>query len=462
MTQQLRDAFHDLAEEAGVARVDDRTFARARAVRRRRRGGGAAAGVLALGVVAAGLSGTLRAAPGPVQPAGGDGHGAAVPTRVEALPSHLDQLRSDGSPAPGTERDLAVGRGSVVYSTESGNVVLVGASDGRYHRLALSQLPDQMDIGRIAVSESGPGVVLSPDGRRLAWPWNEKPPVDRPVASGIRVADLRTGRVHTVRLYGGEGVAASALSWSPDGRWLTYRAEVARSWTEGSYSSRERRIERLDTRTWRHVVVFGHAAERPAVDEAGRVSFINGTLRRWDGHRTTVLGRADSVDVGTPDGMGDVGVAGPAGPDGSVPLASYGVGRGLLLKGGARDAWYPLPQDDYPAGGVLRVMGWMDATHPVVLVRKALDASSSHLDGTLLVMGPGGDRVVATVDKAYPDTFSVATDLVRPGHLSREFPGPDWPWSTQRLLLTWGSSAVGLVLLAAVLLRLGRRRTTTP
>ena len=455
MSQQLRDALHDLADEAGVAHVDDRTFARARTARRRRRGAGIAAGMLALGLLGTALTGTLRSTP--VAPAGPDGGGGAVPTRVEALPSHLDTMNEDGTGPLPAETDLALGQGSVVFVTESGQVVLVGAADGGYHLLDLPGLPAPLDVASAATADNGVPVALSPDGRRLAWVWNETPPVDRPVRGGIRVADLGSGDVHTVQLRGGEGVAASALSWSPDGHWLAFHATVARSWTEYSFGTLASRVDRLDTRTWRHVVVPRLQGERPVVDDRGRVSFMHDGLRRWDGRRTTLVGRPRSADVGVQDGMGDVVVAGPAGPDGSVPLASYGPGRGLLLRGGARDAWYPLPQDAYPAGGVVRVMGWMDATHPVALVRKALDASSAELEGRLLVLGDGEPRLVSTFDKAYPETFSVATDLVRPGHLSEEFPAPDWPWSPERKALVWGGAVAALLVLLLAARRVLRR-----
>ncbi len=449
MTETLREALHTLGDEARVARVDEHTFGRARVLRRRRLLAMPVAAVLVV------LSGALLvpklALPTPGSPAAGGV--AAVPDRIVAVPSHLDGIRPDGSWSRPGETDLAVGRASVAFATPAGRAVLIGAGDGRYH---LMDLPGAGPAGRLArmMSDEELWLALSPDGRTLAWAWNAVPPDDgvAPVPSGVRLADLTTGAVRTVRIVGGHGVLVAGLDWSPDGHWLTYSAQEVRSWSSHDLGGQVVRHERLDTRTLERVVVPGMNGQsnQAAVGNSGQVASATGTVRLWDGARTRSI-------------QGDAGgsVVGPMSPRGRVALTSFQP-PGWQVDAVTADTRtvYRIGMEAYPYGAYLRVVGWVDEDHPVVVARKALSASTGELGGRLLVLGPRGSVVTASeVDRAYPDALSVAVDLMTLTQPSADFPTPAWPWSPERKIAVYGGG-VALAVLALALAR-GRRRRPT-
>jgi hypothetical protein len=208
MSDQLNDLLTRIADQAGPGPNDPALWSRARRARRdRRRIRAAAVGALVLAVLAvltvAGLGGHPVADPPPVeQPERRDGPG--IPATVHAVP---------GTGGLRLERDLGVGQAAVALSTPAGAFV-VTAADGVYHRVRLAGFHPELHSAALA------GLALSPDGRRLAWTWQGPPgPDGSDYAWGLRVADLTSGDVRTVRA--AVSFNAGVLShprWSADGR----------------------------------------------------------------------------------------------------------------------------------------------------------------------------------------------------------------------------------------------------
>ncbi|KQV63340.1 hypothetical protein ASC64_17235 [Nocardioides sp. Root122] len=114
--------------------------------------------------------------------------GGAIPSRIED-PGELT-----------LEPDLEIGRASVAFFSETGQAVVVGADDGRYHALDLPDL--SRDLGPLA---------LSPDGRHLAWSSHGR----------IHSADLDDGS-QTYYPSHPEHASVIALRWAPDSSQLLW------------------------------------------------------------------------------------------------------------------------------------------------------------------------------------------------------------------------------------------------
>jgi WD40-like Beta Propeller Repeat len=314
--------------------------------------------------------------------------------------------------------------------------VLVSAMDGRYHRVHLPGL------NVFAYMIEHRMMALSPDGTKLAYAWNAAvPETDNPrVPSGVAVVDLMTGDVRRYARPGGRGVEAGCVSWSPNGRFLTYALTNRKVW-DGSSADGEMRIERLDLRDGAATVIaFPRADGSPAVSDDGRVGVVGFDFAwTWDPDRRPQLTR---VEVGQP--MGTVAWS----PDG----ARIAIGSDDLNE----DAPIVVvdPRDDSRRNvdrpGLNQVAAWLDDSRIAVLHAdpQAVGAESETdvPDRSLQVV----DVDHGTVRTRLPlgqasDEYTFATALLqRP---SRDFPEPDWPPNWSAIATT--AIKIGLALLLA-------------
>lgn len=442
MSEQLREELARLAERAPAAHVDPATWRLGRRARRRDRLTLAAAVVVTLAVVGGGVS-LLVPRPAQVAPAAPTGQGEAVPSALHAVPERLVQLRDTPSgelswaPELDVTGDLAVGVAAAAFEAGSygGLPVVVSATDGRYLPL---DLPGFSDAAIINTDGGGTSALeLSPDGRRLAYAWwDPEAPLDRPMPAGVRVVDLVTGSVGTVRLHGGNGVDVDRLSWSPDGEWLAWQGAETRSWTprsRGGYEPVAGLVRTGSTRS-RSVPVPRGVVSALAVDATGRVGFVADPWVVVDGVRTRVAAGGPVTWNAAAFSRDSDLLALSDQSLGTLPLVGVDAGeqRYVPLEGDAVDARVA-PLGWTPDGRVLATRDGSDRS----------DTGSAEL--ALADPGRRSWRVVGEVDPGLLPTLSVATDLVAGDRPTVARPAPDWPWSAEQ-------KAVALALLLLVLL----------
>jgi hypothetical protein len=446
VTGRLREQLQRIGEAAPVAAVPGDTWARARRARRRDGllGAAAAAAVLAL------LAGTVGGLPGSDRPPVAAGRDGGVPGHVWAVPERMAaQDNGDHWTRDEVTSDLAVGPAGAAYVMREGLPVVVGAGDGAYHLL---DLPGFLGRGLLERTGLGTalGLALSPDGTQLAYAWSGPAPDSDadPMPSGVRVADLRTGEVRTVRLHGGRGVMVGTIAWSPDSRWLVWSGQLTSYWTATSYTAHGTLAGRIapGATTSQPVPSPTDSATQYAVSEDGEVAAATtNALVRWTPDRT----------VRTPVRAGT-----------TVPVWAGFVGERLTtlrvrdtrfiheLTGAGAGTRFPPGL----TGQRVQPLGWLDGTH---LAARTGPPDQPAGDLVLVTVGDHpAYSVVGGVDDAVPDTLTVAVDLMAPDRPTVERAEPDWPWSEERWILTVGLGLLGLALVAALArLRRGRLRS---
>ncbi|GAA4122116.1 hypothetical protein GCM10022215_27670 [Nocardioides fonticola] len=225
--QSLRDALHHTATPP--LPVADDLWARGRRRRRRDRVATAVivAAVLAtIGSLLLDIGGLPRS-----EVATTDGR-PALP-RLMAMPSNEDAVPKAPSLAVGPQAAVM----TVDPAIDESTVRLVGldAATGAYRSLPLPHL------GTAATAGTGfhgnRPFALSPDGRRLAYPWATGVGYALPpTRTAIGVVDLVTGRVERLPLRdAGLPILLDSLSWSPNGRRLVWFGQRA---SGGSFADR--------------------------------------------------------------------------------------------------------------------------------------------------------------------------------------------------------------------------------
>ena len=449
MSQEFRDLLLRAVESAPPVRVDEGLWRRARRARRRRL-------ILAPVVAAAVMVGVLGIAwQGSSLLAGADRVGPAagraepaMPSRVYPVPDHLDGVSGDGWTYP-REDTLEVGTAAVALTTEAGAPVVVSALDGSYHLLDLPGLQ------RGASFRFEDGVVaLSPDGRRLAYTWNEAPLAghDRVYApSGVRIADLTTGEVESHQVRAGFGVFAHGFSWSSNGRYLAYNMQIANTSQSGTRGTRNFFVERLDTTTGERLKAAGvpMTGYPPAVTDAGTLVAGSGTtIWTWRPDQGTT--EADLLESGQWRGsLMSVGTF----PGSERVLVSAGLEYSRLFAG--------RPDDPESFRRISAGAPRLTPAGPVGRDRQAVleqtDAGTTLW--TIRATGPLlNDRSadLVQVEQSPGAHYSFATRLLR--RPTRDFPAPDWPLSTEQKLLRGVAVAIAAGLLGALGWRFRRRR----
>jgi hypothetical protein len=439
VTERLHDLLERLADDAPPPRLDHDLFRRAQRARHRDRILVTAGAVALVVLVVAGMS---------ILSAGGKWRTDTVTPVTEndtpAMPSHIYRVPEHVNDV---EDDLTIGPVAVAfYDYEI--PVLVSAVDGRYHRVHLPGLV------RFAYMVDDRMMALSPDGTKLAYAWHAAvPKTDNPrVPSGVAVLDLMTGEVRRYARPGGQGVEAHRISWSPDGRFLTYMLRTHKVWNDGSASG-EMRIERLDLHNAAATVIpFPRADGAPAVSDDGRVGIVGFDFAwSWDpDHRPQLT----KVEIGRPMG--------------TIAWSPAGTRIAVGSDNGNEDAPIVVtdPQDNsrlkFDRPGLNQVAAWLDDSHIVVLhiEREALrpDQETEVPDRSLQVVDVDRRTIRTRLSLGQAaDEYTFATALLqRP---SRDFPEPDWPPNWGAIATTAAPTGLALLLAyAAGSLVLQRRR----
>lgn len=205
MTTDLREELNALADTQSFS-PDPSAWDRGRRVRRRDRVVRGAA-VLAVVAVVAG-AGALAVRPDAVGPAGGADREAAIPSVIP---------EPDGPAVSYHE----ISRASVAYvESASGMPVLVDAATGEASFVELPGFPEPRVLELVADLATGPLLVVSPDGRRVAYAATvfAEGPAGQPsfYTSFYRVLDLTTGETSLLDVPLRTGTPR-AISWTADG-----------------------------------------------------------------------------------------------------------------------------------------------------------------------------------------------------------------------------------------------------
>lgn len=214
MSQQLREAMHDLAEDRIAARASvdaNDLWHRGRRVRRNRRVAAVAALVAVVAVVAGGVAWqpTLPS----VAPAGTEGQ-VGVPDRLGEPRSWSRGTEQLGPPgrlaliASGTRRTWP-------WPWTKKTAVFGVTADGQDYRWL--DLPDRVGRGVSGGNWEAP-VALSPDGRKVAYFLAGRPSGRRAFTNvvGWAVWDAETGAVDRHRVETIHGLGPHSIAWSGD------------------------------------------------------------------------------------------------------------------------------------------------------------------------------------------------------------------------------------------------------
>ncbi|MFC4783251.1 hypothetical protein ACT8ZV_02160 [Nocardioides sp. MAHUQ-72] len=442
MTGQLRDALARVAEQAPVADVPADTWARARRARVRDRVLTGAAAMAVLAVV-----GGLTLLPPPDSAPVASGGGPGLPNHLYYVPERMSQHDEDlGWTRDEVTTDLKVGTAAAAWLTPSGGLpVVVDAAEGGYHLLDLPGFSGNNRFMTYGLHE--PTIALSADGRQLAYSWatfGANAATD-PIPSGVRVADLETGRVREFVLRGDEGTAVTTLAWSPDGRWLAWAGARMGSWTTSSMGRGEPVAGRVSVAasTAKAIPVrrIDTSEADLSVDDRGRVTLSDGGgLVSWDGVRARAIDLAGAR----------LGGMAPVSPRGEVALSTFGQAS-VVLVDGVRSRTVDVGVQDREA----RVMPLAWVGDELLVVTDDNGPSDGVL--RLVPVSGGASRTVGTVDGGVNPSLTVAADLVTPDRPTVERPEPDWPWSDERLALTIALVGAGALTLLVSAWRIRRR-----
>lgn len=346
-------------------------------------------------------------------PASTGDSGLGVPDHLYAVPGWLSDQDNGGAwLRKEVSTSLVTGTAAAAFLTPGGLPVVVDATSGTYHLLALPDIVTQDTLVRTG-ADAAP-LALPPGGRYLAWGWGEPGGPGHVATSGVRIVDLTKGTVTQWRLSSQtRSVLPAAISWSPDGQWLVWSGHEMRQWDTSGLALGSPVAGRLHlSEPGRTMGVRQHAADGFdwAIDNDG----------------TTVRGRGSVLREQALDyQLTDVA--------GSLPRVTMN-GR---------------------FAGYLQVLG---ETNEVLAILPG--------DGTIVLqhMPGGGGQVVRVSDNTTDDpitvdpgieTLSLATDLLyRAAPITR--PAPHWPWSPDRWVETALGGGITVLVLVVVLYRLRR------
>lgn len=296
--------------------------------------------------------------------------GGAIPSRITDIPDDLD-----------VTTDLAVGRASAAFISSTDDVVVITATDGVPHRLALP-----------GWSPTWIALALSPDGRTLAYQHSSDGDTE------VALLDLESGSTTVVQARASDRLVLNDLSWSPGGEWLAW--VTSRVVDTPSFAGRVR-PSGADSR--RIEPSFNAVSVAVADDGNAVLGRVSGALEWWGAD-------GDTEPIPT-----DAGLApGAFSPDDTlVALASApGTASHTLNTSTGEIRAHPFPADTF-GDAVVRPLGWLDDRLQLLLVQE-LDGTG----GELVVTTPAVEttstwrRSVGTVDRSVANSVTLAVDLV--------------------------------------------------
>jgi len=413
MSTDLREELDALARTQTFT-PDPSVWDRGRRARRRDR---ALAAVVAVGVLgsATGLALSL-------QPDREAGTASTTEVGPGAIPHRIDDIPADLEPTT----DLAVGRASAAFVSGSGDAVVITATDGEPHRLALPAWgPDRAAF------------ALSPDGRRLAFQLQE----DR----RVEVLDLETGTSTGVHV--GDDTEVDDIGFSPDSSWVGWISSAV-----GDAPSVAGRFRVAANRSERAAVTGVLAGVAIADDGTVALGGAGGGLRTWRGDQVERVPLSHRAAPGafSADGRHLALASGPG-----TSSHTLDVERRQVVQ-------HPFPDATF-GESVVRPLGWVDDRLQLLLVHE-IDGTS----GELVVTTPEVDDTstwrrsvgsVATTGVA--NSLSLAVDLVpdldgtSSQELTHDFRSADSPPAPFGIEL---SLFIGLGVAAAIALLMALRR----
>jgi len=461
MTEQLREELHHLGDRTPDLATPPDLWARGRRARTR----GRLLTTAAAAVLVAVLAGLVWAVPGSrlLAPADQPEQGG-VPSYVETVPGHLQGQDPENRWTGPVESDLALGQGALAFVTGSGLPVLVTA-DGDYHLLNLPGFLGNARQTALLMQDNVSTVSLSPDGTHLAWAWVTLPGRTdyTPAPSGIRIADLTTGRIREEILTDGRSVAVSALVWSPDSRWLAWRGQAMKQWNESGSAWDGFSFGAVGPGSRR---AWGSSSRQEyvgiAIDDQGLVSIAvqGGTVAVWDGEIRVSRSAARGWNVSP---------RGAVAPDGRrVLFGAWGGDDPRVLEAKGEVTVRRLSPQVYPEGADTEVLGWIDGEHAVVAARERVGDSIGE-PHVAIVSVPAGRtstyRIVTRFGEPEDDMgsvigqISVAVDLMTLERPTVDPVDQNWPWSTERKVAVAALGLLGVLALGVLILALRRQRS---
>ncbi|MEO3779511.1 hypothetical protein ABGB16_22255 [Micromonospora sp. B11E3] len=438
MTARLREALRTAAADVPAYEVYERALATAR--RSRLRAAGATAAALALVALAGAVLPLVRT---PAVDSAADAQ-AALPDRVGVPP--FGSLHATDRPRLGPASVIFTGQApGLMWGDEGSIVAVVGADTDRYRIIKGER-----------EAQAGEDIVLSPDGRRVAF---RSVGFARP---RVEIVDLVAGRSRTVASGVSGTVMAEPAAWSPDGRALVVRDTVPTSPERSDYREVLSIVWLDGNRPTR--LADGHergASPVAFAPDGARLAFQTGrtvTVTDLDGRRLSAFSLAPDTELAGKGAWSSDGrtltVARRDGGSWSLRRIDPATGRDL----GATDT---------PAvSGVtaIRLLGWaadgsarVVAYQPVPHAPAAFDAPLD-MDQRLASLNVGTVRVLAlhrgadsptTLLTAPEDVvgIDVCDDLVRSGRTRHASPpgggvGPRfWYWVALITVLVAGIAA---------------------
>jgi hypothetical protein len=356
MTERLREALHGVAGELPAYQVYERALATAR--RSRRRAAAATAAVVVLFAALLALLPTgIVALPDPAARAP-----AALPDRIGTPVTGT--LHATGRPRLGPAAVLFSGQGAGLGGDGNATVAVVGAGGDRYRVFTTG-----------VEAPAGEQVLLSPDGRRFAYP------ASAPDHPRLGIVDLVTGGNRRLASAVRDSVLTVPVGWSPDGHRLVVRDAVPRDAQRGGYQSVLSLVD-LDSGRWTRLatgtsydgftVAFAPDQRRLAyqVDGAVTVADLDGRpLSRFElAPETALAGKG----AWTPDGTA------------LALVARQGDAWTLRYTDPATGA--PAPGPATPAvGGVtaIRLLGWRPDGSALVVAYQPEPAAPARFEAPL-------------------------------------------------------------------------------
>ena len=198
------------------------------------------------------------AAGGATADANGVGGSPAIPTRLVVPSPWLPVDRT-----PGRAAVLIPGEHETLFSTDRQGVFAVSATTGAYTWLPLPGLSDRL---------SSLPVLLSPDGRRVAYWGGPKQSYDDPTALVVR--DLTTGDVSRRIVRPGKSIHPSDLLW--DGDALVYAFRIAAGERDLGGGSFEPLYDQAAPERWDLATGEVTRGDRPSRDGSTIVRWLGG------------------------------------------------------------------------------------------------------------------------------------------------------------------------------------------
>lgn len=185
MSERLRGALRELGEQVQPARVDERTWSRARRARRRDR---AVSGLLAVALLALAVWGGVEVTRSTEPPVVGSDATGRLPDEVFLPPDHIDVLEEGDAFEPVALVMGGAARGSWWGST-SQVAAVVGAESGSYRLLDLPGLAAPASTGSVSVSDDGTLLAWADLGVARTWSAVSGDVATVPVPSGASVSN---------------------------------------------------------------------------------------------------------------------------------------------------------------------------------------------------------------------------------------------------------------------------------